>query len=77
MWRSLGASRAVLILPPQLPAAERVFCAAVDSEGRLVAGSRDRSGRAAIRTAAEYKLPWTLYVSSAQPAPLSGMPIYL
>ena len=74
MWRNLGATRAVLIQPPQLPEAERVFCAAVDTEGRLVAGRRDRSGRAAIRTAAESKLPWTLYVTVAEPAPLSAMP---
>ena len=74
MWRSLGATHAVLIQSPQLPPTERVFCAAVDSEGRLVAGRRDRSGRAAIRTTAESKLPWTLYLSTAQPPPLSGMP---
>jgi len=74
MWRTLGSTRAVLIEPPQLPAAERVFCAAVDSEGRLVAGRRDRSGRAAIRTAAETKLPWTLYVTATEPPPLSAMP---
>ncbi|HTS65006.1 MAG TPA: HAMP domain-containing sensor histidine kinase [Candidatus Acidoferrales bacterium] len=74
MWRAVGSSRAVLIQPPQLPAAERVFCAAVDSEGRVVAGRRDRSGRAAIRTAAETKLPWTLYVTATEPPPLSAMP---
>jgi signal transduction histidine kinase len=74
MWRVLGNTRAVLIQPPQLPAADRVFCAAVDSEGRLVAGSRDRSGRAAVRTAAETKLPWTLYVTATLAPPLSSMP---
>jgi signal transduction histidine kinase len=74
MWRNLGSTRAVLIEPPQLPSAGRVFAAAVDSEGRLVAGRRDRSGRAVIRTAAESKLPWTLYVTAEQPPPLSGMP---
>jgi signal transduction histidine kinase len=74
IWRVLGGTRAVLIQPPQLPAAARLFCAAVDSEGRLVAGSRDRSGRAAVRTAAETKLPWTLYVSATPAPPLSSMP---
>src|SRR5262249_54212012 len=58
----------------QLPTGGRFFSEAVDSEGRVVAGSRDRSGRAAVRTAAESKLPWTLYVTASQPAPLSGMP---
>jgi signal transduction histidine kinase len=74
MWRTLGATRGVLIQPPQLPAAGRMFCEAVDSEGHVVAGSRDRSGRAVIRTAADSQLPWTLYVTAPQPPPLSGVP---
>jgi signal transduction histidine kinase len=74
MWRSLGGSRAVLIQPPQLPPAGHVLCEAVDSEGRVVAGRRDRSVHAEIRTAAESKLPWTLYVSQAPSPPLSSMP---
>jgi signal transduction histidine kinase len=74
MWRTLGSTRAVLIQPPTLPAAGRMFCEAVDGEGHVVAGTRDRSGRAAIRTAADFQLPWTLYVTAPQPPPLSGMP---
>jgi len=74
MWRSLGGSRAVLIQPPQLPPAGHVLCEAVDGEGRVVAGRRDRSVHAEIRTAAESKLPWTLYVSQAPSPPLSSMP---
>jgi signal transduction histidine kinase len=74
MWRTLGSTRGVLIQPPQLPPAGRMFCEAVDSEGHVVAGSRDRSGRAVIRTAADSQLPWTLYVTAPQPPPLSGVP---
>jgi signal transduction histidine kinase len=74
MWRTMGTTRGVLIQPPQLPATGRMFCEAVDSEGRVVAGRRDRSGRAVIRTAADSQLPWTLYVTAPQPPPLSGMP---
>jgi signal transduction histidine kinase len=40
--------------------------AAVDSEGRVVAGHKDGAGRAAVRTAAESQLPWTLYVTRAK-----------
>jgi len=74
MWRTLGNTRGVLIQPPQLPAAGRAFVEAVDNEGHEVAGSRDRSGRAVIRTAADSQLPWTLYVTAPPPPPLSGMP---
>ncbi|HKA02613.1 MAG TPA: HAMP domain-containing sensor histidine kinase [Candidatus Solibacter sp.] len=74
MWRTLGATRAVLIQPPQLPPAGRMFCEAVDAEGRVVAGTRDRSVRAVIRTAADSQIPWTLYFTAPQPPPLSGMP---
>jgi signal transduction histidine kinase len=74
IWRTLGSTRGVLIQTPQLPATGRVLCAAIDTEGRLVAGSRDRSERGAIRTAAESQLPWTLYVSTAPPPALSAMP---
>jgi signal transduction histidine kinase len=74
MWRTLGGTRGVLIQPPQLPAVGRAFCEAVDSEGHTVVGSRDRSGRAVIRTAADSQLPWTLYVTAPAPPTLSGVP---
>jgi signal transduction histidine kinase len=74
MWRGQGATRAVLIQPPLLPDSGRDFCEAVDMEGRVVAGHRDTSGRAATRTAAETKLPWTIYVTAPPPPPLSGTP---
>ena len=75
MWRTVGSTRGVLIQSPQLPAtASRLLCAAFDSEGRLVAGSRDRSERGAVRTAAETQLPWTLFISTPPPPALSAMP---
>jgi signal transduction histidine kinase len=75
MWRTSGARRAVLVETPALPVGEQVSCAAVDSEGRVVLGRRDRTDRAAIRPAAESQLPWTLFVSGgAQNPPGTGLP---
>ena len=69
MWRTSGARRAILVETPKLPAGEQEACAAVDSEGRVVWGRRDRTDRAAVRPAAESQLPWTLYVSGAPNPP--------
>jgi signal transduction histidine kinase len=74
MWRTSGARRAILVETPKLPAGEQEACAAVDSEGRVVWGRRDRTDRAAIRPAAESQLPWTLYVSGAPNPPGAGLP---
>jgi signal transduction histidine kinase len=74
MWRTSGARRVVLLETPKLPAGEPVACAAVDSEGRVVLGQRDRNDRAAIRPAAESQLPWTLYVTGAPNPPGAGLP---
>jgi len=74
MWRTSGARRAVLVETPRLPAGEQEAFAAVDSEGRVVLGRRDRADRAAIRPAAESQLPWTLYVSGAPNSPGTGLP---
>jgi signal transduction histidine kinase len=74
MWRGGAERRAVLLtrtesILKQVFAGEpafsggQAFCAAVDNEGRIVAGRKDASGRAAVRTAAENQLPWTLYVT--------------
>ena len=52
-------------LKPGLGAGETLL-AAVDSEGRVVAGRSDGAGRAAVRTAAESRLPWALYVKHAK-----------
>jgi len=76
VWRAIPGRRAVLItrpsslLPTIAPPGE-VFAAAVDGEGRIVAGYKDSAGRkdaasrAAVRTAAESQLPWTLYITGA------------
>ncbi len=75
MWRTSGPRRAVLVETPALPVGEQVSCAAVDSEGRVVLGRRDRTDRAAIRPAAESQLPWTLFVSGGAPNPPgAGLP---
>src|SRR5262249_44135079 len=37
--------------------------AIVDSDGQVMAGRKQGPGRAAIRTAAEMQLPWTLYLT--------------
>jgi signal transduction histidine kinase len=60
------------ILQPVFAAGEAV-CAAVDSEGRVVAGRKPDKGRAAIRTAAESQLPWTLYLTGAPAVADAGM----
>jgi signal transduction histidine kinase len=74
MSRNSGARRAMLIQSPRIPAVDQAVCAAVDSEGRVVYGRRDRADRAAIRPAAESQLPWTLYVTGADNPPGPGMP---
>jgi signal transduction histidine kinase/predicted negative regulator of RcsB-dependent stress response len=69
VWRGAPERRAALlaapaaILQPAL-AGHDVVCAVADSEGRILAGQKDRAAHAAIRTAGEGQSPWTLYVSS-------------
>ena len=43
-----------------------VSCAAVDLEGRVLAGEKAATSHAAIRTAVETQLPWTLYVTATE-----------
>jgi signal transduction histidine kinase len=70
LWRARHAMRAMLVTPPEallkqnLAGDEAVF-AAVDGEGRVVAGRKDGAGRAVVRTAADSRLPWALYVTRA------------
>ena len=76
MWRGAADRRAVLLTGPESvlkqafagdPAfAGQAVLAAVDNDGRTVAGRKDGSGRAAVRAAAENQLPWTLYVTGIQ-----------
>jgi signal transduction histidine kinase len=78
IWRGAPASRSVLVIRPE-SLFRRVFsgdeyaCAVVDNEGRVLAGHRDNSTRATVRTVAETQLPWTLYVSATPFAAEAGM----
>jgi signal transduction histidine kinase len=85
MWRGGMERRAVLLtgtesILKQVFAGEQAFsrgqafCAAVDNEGRVVAGHKDGTVRAAVRTAAENQLPWTLYVTGMQGLKEAGVP---
>lgn len=67
IWRGIAGRRAVLVTKPEsfmkpAPAGDAVWFAAVDGDGRALAGRKDGAARAAVRTAAESHLPWTLYV---------------
>lgn len=70
IWRSAGARRGIWVAPAAAvlkaaPAGEGLAVAALDTEGRVVYGRRDRGERAAVRAAGESQVPWTLYIASA------------
>jgi signal transduction histidine kinase len=69
IWRDTLDQRQVLVTRPEsfLKSEAGVRFAFVDAEGRTLAGSKDGSRRAVVRTAAESGLPWTLYVSETKP----------
>jgi signal transduction histidine kinase len=78
IWRGVADRRAVLLMKPEsllkpVLAASDVSCAAVDSEGRTVAGNRGKTSHAAVLTPAETRLPWTLYLTSAPGVNETGM----
>jgi len=68
VWRGGPGKRWMLVTTPEailqrsMKSQDARF-AAVDSEGRVVAGRKDGAGRAAVRTSGESELPWTLYVT--------------
>jgi signal transduction histidine kinase len=67
VWRGSPDHRTVLLATvdsvlQQIAAREDVYCEALDGEGRHLAGRRDGSGRAVLRSAAEFHIPWTLAV---------------
>ena len=81
MWRSDAERRAVMLAQPetilhQMPTGDGILCAAVDGEGRVVAGRRESGRPSAVRTASESELPWTLQVTAlpgfGQPHLLAG-----
>ncbi|MBL8177978.1 MAG: HAMP domain-containing histidine kinase [Bryobacterales bacterium] len=68
LWRGTPERRAILLAPPvsilgPALASPDVRYAVVDNGGRLIAGKRAPTARAAVRTAAEHQLPWTLYIA--------------
>jgi signal transduction histidine kinase len=76
IWRGSPEHRAALLTTPEailepIAAAQHAQCVAVDGQGRALAGHKDAASRAAVRTAAEGELPWTLYVTGT-PAPAPG-----
>ena len=78
IWRGTPEQRRVLVTRPDSlvegsASAADVRFALVDAEGRTVAGRKDGSTRAVVRTAAESDLPWTLFVSEAKPGVAKGL----
>jgi len=74
IWRSAGGHRGVWVVPAAavlktVSAGEGLGLAALDTEGRVVFGQRDRHERAAVRAAGESQLPWTIYIASAPGTP--------
>ncbi len=73
IWRGDPEERRVLVTQPaslvgQNIATTGVRYAFVDAAGRTLAGSRSATTRSVIRTSSETDLPWTLYVSTSEPA---------
>jgi predicted negative regulator of RcsB-dependent stress response len=69
VWRGLPNRGAVLLATVdsvlnQIAKGEDVYCAALDGEGRTLAGRRGGQGRATLRSAAEFRIPWTLAVTA-------------
>lgn len=78
IWRAVPGRKAVLLAKPEsllkpVFAGGDVSVAAVDGEGRIVAGLRNGIGHAVVRTPAETQLPWTLYLTSAPGLNETGM----
>jgi signal transduction histidine kinase len=78
LWRGGPQRRVMLVTTPEMilqrgAAGEETLVAAVDGDGRMVAGRRNGAGRAAVRTAAESRLPWALYVNRATRQADAGM----
>lgn len=67
VWRGPLDRRTVLMATVdsvlhQIAKGEDVYCAALDGNGGTLAGRRDGQGRATLRSAAEFHIPWTLAV---------------
>jgi len=73
IWRGEPEERRVLVTQPaslvgQNISAAGVRYAFVDSAGRTLAGTKSGTSRSVIRASSETDLPWTLYVSTSEPA---------
>jgi len=69
VWRGPPEHRTVLLATvdsvlQQIAAGEDVYCVAHDGEGKYLAGRGDGQGRAVLRTAAEFHIPFTLSVTA-------------
>jgi len=78
IWRGAPGRRAVLVTRPEsllkpVLASREVSCAALDSDGRVVAGHKGTAGRAVVRGIAETQLPWVLYFTGIPGASDAGM----
>ena len=78
LWRGSPGARAVLIARPEtilkrVFSGEDVHYAALDSEGRLLAGEKLARTHAAVRAAGENQLPWTLYIATAEAPSAAGL----
>jgi signal transduction histidine kinase len=78
VWRGAPGHRAALVTRPETllkPAidAGAVSWAALDADGRVVAGRKIPTNHAVVRTAVETQLPWTLYFTAVEGATDAGM----
>ena len=78
IWRGAASRRAALVTRPEsllkpFLAGSEVSCAALDSEGRVVAGHKGTAGRAVVRSIAETELPWVLYFTGVPGTSDAGM----
>jgi signal transduction histidine kinase len=78
IWSGTQARRAILAASPdavfhQALSREDVACTLADSEGRILLGNKNNLAHATVRTAAETRLPWTLYIHAAPNLTDAGM----
>jgi signal transduction histidine kinase len=80
VWRGLPQHPLVLLATvdsvlEQITAGENVDCAALDGNGRMLAGRQDGRDRPALRSAAEFRIPWTLAVTARPGSTDASMPL--
>ena len=71
VWRMENGRLGMLVLDEkkliqEIAKGETSTWAAIDLQGRVLAGNREGEGRAHIRPAADTDLPWSIYVRSSQ-----------